>query len=87
MSDTTQIHAAKPSTTPFWWPEPRTALAVLTVGGWLVLLLVAGFVKPIDPGVINTATPLAALVLGWYFGSSKSSQDKDATIAAAVKGP
>ena len=59
-------------------------LALLTVGGALALFMVSAFVKPLDPAIINTVSPLAVMVLGWYFGSSKSSQDKDATIAAQM---
>lgn len=65
----------------------QNVLAIMTVGGLFALYFVSALVKPVDAGVLNTAVALATMVLGWYFGSSKSSQDKDATIASQMPKP
>lgn len=62
------------------WPDTRDVLAVGTVGGVFALAF-----KHTENGVFTAMLPLGTLVLGWYFGSSKSSSDKDATINAVIK--
>ena len=89
MTDTGPTLPATPTTpTPNWFPETRNILAVFTVAGVFVLFFVSAFSKPLDPSVLGAAVPLAVMVLTWYFGSSKSSDDKNETIRDQLnKGP
>lgn len=68
---------------PWWWPSMRDILAVLST-----LIFAAAYVAPMlnkavtpDPDLKGAIILQWGLVMGWYFGSSKASAVKDATIA------
>jgi len=87
MTDTTQIPPAaepnkEPSRAPYWFPDTRSLLAVGTMG----CVFAAAFTH-LDPTVFTAILPLGTLVLGWYFGSSKGSEDKNALLQPDKKGP
>ena len=62
------------------WPETRDTIAVLSTIGFLGAYAVAWFVKlPPDPATAQYIGQMQgaiitqwALIMGWYFGSSKS---------------
>ena len=61
---------------PRWWlPDTRSILAILTV----CCVFGAAFLH-VEQGVFTAILPLATIVLGWYFGSSKGSDDKSSAI-------
>ena len=68
-------------------PETRDVLAVISTllfgGAVLSPLYRSTFV--IDPELKGAIITQWALVMGWYFGSSKSAAAKDATIADQAK--
>lgn len=82
-----------PSLAPYWFPDTRSFLAVwMSVSSFIILVL--NWWRPAAPDnqMLNTLISLYVgtgfiTVINWWVGSSKSSQDKDATIANAVKGP
>jgi hypothetical protein len=61
------------------WPDVRSILAVGVVSG----VFVAAFMG-IEQQMFIALLPLGTMVLGWYFGSSKSSSDKDTTISGVI---
>jgi hypothetical protein len=66
-----------PEPLPHWWlPDTRSILAIVTVG----CVFAAAFIH-VDQGVFTAILPLATIVLGWYFGSSKGSDDKSTAIS------
>lgn len=74
--------SAKPR--PYWFPDTRSVLAIGTVA----CVFVAGFVNGVDNPKFMALLPLGTMVLTWYFGSSKSSDDKNETINKQLdKGP
>ena len=85
MTDTTQIPPeitpAKAAGAPYWFPDTRSLLAV----GTMACVFGAAFMH-LDPAVFTAILPLGTLVLGWYFGSSKGSEDKTALLQPSKKG-
>lgn len=73
---------------PWWVPQMRDILAVLSTcmfGGMLFAKVFSpGFV--VDPDLKGAIVLQWGLVMGWYFGSSKASSQKDDTISAMAKG-
>jgi hypothetical protein len=77
------------------WNDTQKLLAFLIVMAFIVIILIWMF-KPPDPtiasaGVLNTLVGslggFAAMVVTFYFGNSRSSANKDATIAALAPQP
>lgn len=87
MSDTpspatASSSAPTPPPVPFWFPDTRSVLAVGTMAG----VLGAAYARSwVDQATFSAVLPLGTLVLGWYFGSSKSSDDKNETIKDQLK--
>ncbi len=85
MSGTTTQTAQQASDKSLWSPQVVIAMTLLVIGA----ATVAGVFLKGDAATINV---IAGVVIGaaitgpssFYFGSSKGSQAKDATIAAAV---
>jgi hypothetical protein len=73
---------------PWWVPQFRDVLALLSTlifaGGLFVPAFKAGVV--IDQDLKGAVVLQWGLVMGWYFGSSKASNQKDETIASLAKG-
>jgi hypothetical protein len=80
----------KPSTTP--WSDTQKILALLVVGAFIAMIFVWIFYPPkADAGslaVLNTLTgalgTMTMTIITWYFGSSRDSRTKDATIAGTI---
>ena len=101
MTDATQIPPPPIPTTvmanlpPFWWPDTRSFLAMwMSVSSFFIIVLVWWKPPGADNQLLNTLIGLYVgsgliTVINWWVGSSKSSQDKDATIASQIsaKGP
>ena len=81
MTDTTQPPPEKPAGLPPWFPDTRSILAVATIG----CVFGAAF-SHVDQGIFTAILPLGTMVLGWYFGSSKGSDDKSAAINKQLAG-
>lgn len=82
-----------PSPTPFWWPETRTFIV-----GWMCMstfvVIVLFWWRPPEPSN-QLLTSLISIYVGtglvtaitWWMGSSKSSDDKNDTIASQLQPP
>lgn len=94
MTDMTQTPPAAPAkVAPWWWPQMRDVLAILSTlllaGAFASLFATAVLGQKIDPAIGQALGQFTgAIILQWggvmsyYFATSKSSGAKDATIAA-----
>lgn len=73
------IAESRPKDTPWWLPPFQHLLSLIVVigGGWM--LVVAD-----DTDIRLVAASSITLVLGYYYGTSKNSKDKDTTIQTLV---
>jgi hypothetical protein len=85
------LHPRPPA--PFWWPEMKDFLVVAFVGLTLTVFWMI-YTKPQlekDTLFVTLATAIVASgllgITGYFFGSTVSSRQKDATIAAAIPTP
>src|SRR5262245_14507894 len=71
--------------------DTRSILAIFTIAGVFLLAILVLFVpeakQQVATQVLMAYLPLATLVLGWYFASSKTSDDKTAIIQAQLPAP
>jgi hypothetical protein len=88
MSDPTPP-AARASVRPWWVPTVRSLLALLSTLIFAGVLFAPAFVPKfvVDGDLKGAAIIQWGLVMGWYFGSSAGSHNKDAAISAMSKGP
>ena len=83
-SDPAPVPAVAPARAPWWWPNMRDTLALLSTLTFAATLLAPLIRKDlsVDPDLKGAIVLQWGAVMGWYFGSSKGSAAKDATIAA-----
>ena len=89
MTDQTIADAPTVRPPPWFVPQMRDTLAVGSTLIFAFTLAAPMFAKTgitIDADLKGAVIMQWATVMGWYFGSSKSSAAKDATIAAAITG-
>ncbi len=79
---------------PVWLPDTRSALAIFLVAALVVMTFTLIFkTTPVESDVLKVLiggfmTTGFASVIGFYFGSSSSSKDKDApAVTVRVIGP
>lgn len=75
---------------PFWWPETPAFIAILLVASVVCLAFVLAFRAPdgdmfkfMIGGLMTTGF---ASIIGFYFGSSQGSKDKDTAMAKIATG-
>jgi hypothetical protein len=76
----------------FSWPEPQSFIAIALVAAVIALMFVLAFHS--SPGnvdvfkiVVGTLVGAVMTIVGYYFGSSKSSRAKDDTISTLAGNP
>jgi ammonia channel protein AmtB len=78
---------------PFWWPEPQGFIAVTLVLAMVSLVFVlvyrgsvpeSDMLKMVVGGLMTTGF---ATIIGFYFGSSKGSKDKDDALITKATVP
>ena len=70
----------------FTWPEPQSFIAIALVAAVIVLMFVLAFNSgpsnvDVFKIVVGTLVGAVMTIVGYYFGSSKSSRAKDDTIS------
>lgn len=90
MTDTTVTPPAVQSVSPESWADTQKILALLYSVAFIAVIILLIFTSPkADPQIFAVLTTLVGVlanqvgsVVSYYFGSTKTSQTKDATIQA-----